>query len=120
MISANMYGMMTLDQQCIFKCDPDGALTFANESLCTLYGASMDELEGFGYLNFIRHDLRAARKEDWQAEIKHSKRVTSSFTLIHGITGEEIKVTYTAAIKRDEKDKIISIFGIVTKLENQQ
>lgn len=112
---ATQEAMLSISEQAIFKCNEDGDCTFANESLCELYGAAMEDMLGFGWVNFIKESERDAAEKNWKRSIQHDRQITYSYTVVNGDTGKEIPCYYRAAIKRDAENKIISILGVVFK-----
>ena len=114
-LSAMNDAMLSISEQCIFKCSSDGRCTFANESLCELYGATQEEMMGFGWINFLLQSERDDNEKNWKRAIENDSSVSSEYTVVHGITGEKIPCYYKAAIKRDSTGKIVSILGIVHK-----
>jgi PAS domain S-box-containing protein len=115
-LTAVSEGLLMLNDQCIFRCNDDGRCIFANQALCDLYGASREDMMGFGWLNFIKQSEREDAKHNWENAIENDNQVNYKYTVISGDTGEEIKCKYTAVIKRNDKFEIISILGIVTRI----
>lgn len=114
-LAATNEAMLTISDECIFKCSPDGRCIFANESLCDLYGASHDEMMGYGWINFLAQDERDANEKNWKRAVENDTNISSEYTVVHGTTREKINCYYKAAIRRDETSAIISIIGIVKR-----
>jgi PAS domain S-box-containing protein len=117
-ISAMNDAMLAISDQNIYKCSSDGKCTFANDSLCDLYGATLEEMLGYGWINFIEPSEREATQKNWERAVEYDSSITAEYTIINGTTGEKIPCFYKAAIKRTKEGKIISILGIVKRKVN--
>lgn len=106
-----------LNSDCKFECAPDGRCVKVNDAICRLFGASdTNKMLGFGWVSFIKENQRDHARQVWEDAVETDNAINSSYTIINGMTGEEVQCTYMAYIKRhSETNEIISIFGIVNK-----
>jgi PAS domain S-box-containing protein len=114
-LAASSDAMMAISDQCIFKCDEAGMCTFANDSLCELYGATVEEMMGFGWMNFLLHSEREQSEKNWLRAVKSDNVVSFDYTVVNGRTREKVPCMYKAAIKRDADGEVIGILGVVNK-----
>lgn len=105
-----------LNPDCIFQCDSHSKCIMANDSLCRLFGATKEQMLGFGWASFIKPSEREDAREAWESAVENDNEITYEYTIIHGVTGDEIKCIYTAYIDRNPNtNEVMSIFGIVNK-----
>lgn len=114
-LAADGEAMRAISDECIFKCDENGMLTCANESMCDLYGAALEDMKGYGAVNFIKPSQQDEVLKRWERAIKHDSSILMEYTIIHGVTGVHQPCQLRAAIKRNPAGQIISILGTISK-----
>lgn len=101
----------------MFVCNEDGLCTLANKAIMDLFGASsISQMRGYGWLQFIHPKDRARAQHDWETAINSGgEDFTSSYTIVHGVTEEEIEATYHSIIGRDHENQALVAVGKVCK-----
>lgn len=105
--------VIALNPDCLFQCDKNGHCNEVNESLCKLFGASKEEMLGYGWLDFIVPIQRESVKSNWENALKSNLSVSGEYDVINGFTEEVSRLEYVAHIKRSANNEILNIFGRV-------
>lgn len=109
-------GIIHLSDHAMFVCDGEGLCILANVAVCELFGASENQMKGYGWLNFLHPDDRKMASEVWKESMQTgSTDIKARYRIIHGHTEEEIEAVYHAIISRDEESKVIISIGRVNK-----
>lgn len=84
-ILARMEGRRTaffdLEADLHFEASPDGLLYWANRSFLRTTGASLHDLKGHGWLNFVAPECAHA-EEEWHAAVRESRSFTQEMVLL--------------------------------------
>jgi len=109
-------GIIHLSDHAMFVCDGEGLCILANVAVCNLFGASENQMKGYGWMNFLHPDDRKVASEVWRESIQTgSTDIKARYRIIHGQTEEEIEAVYHAIISRDEENQVIISIGRVNK-----
>ena len=96
-----------LAEAALFECNPCGECERANVALCKLFGATKEQMMGFGWSNFIEQSEPSKKK--FIDALESDNEITDFYTIKNG----NKKAGYTAMIKRDSEGKIKNIMGKV-------
>ena len=96
--------------------EASGSCVYVNEALCNLFGATREEMLGYGWINFLPDEEKKIKAENWQRGIKTDTSIRDRYHVIKGDTNEVMLCEYTATITRDSKGEPISILGTVKKI----
>lgn len=96
--------------------DETGNCIFVNEALCELFGATKDEMTGFGWVNFVLDSEKKQKIENFERSFKTDTYIKDSYHIINGITKEQICCEYLATVTRDKYGKPVSVIGTVKKI----
>ena len=110
--------MIELNDTAMFENDSEGKCVTANDAICTLFGATKNQMLGFGWLNYIEDSEE--QREIWERAIETDNEISHEYVIINGVTQERIKAKYIAHIKRDDEGNILNITGKVFKLNNKK
>jgi len=110
-------GIIQLSSTPMFVCNEDGLCILANKAIMDLFGAtSLSQMRGYGWLQFLKNKDRNRAQHDWETAINSGgEDFTSSYTIVHGLTEEEILVTYHSIIGRDHSNMALVAVGKVCK-----
>ena len=107
--------MVELNDMCLFENDPHGKCIKANAALCLLFGASQNQMLGYGWLNFIKDPDH--ERVLFESAIESDNEITRPYTILYGMDKhKEIEAKYIAHIKRDADGGVINVMGKVIKL----
>ena len=95
--------------------DETGKCVFVNDALCDLFGATKDEMLGFGWSNFLLDEEKKIKTENFARALKTDMNIKDSYHVKNGITGEIILCEYIATVTRDKVGRPISVIGSVKK-----
>lgn len=104
-----------LNPDCRFQCSSDGRFTKVNDSLCKLFGGDRDKFLGFGWVSFIAPEERERVREEWEQGVESDSVILCDYHVINGYTNERIICTSVAYVKRNDKNEVVSIFGIINR-----
>jgi PAS domain S-box-containing protein len=111
--TATVDAILSVHENAVFLCKDNGDLTYANEVMCEMFGANVEDLEGEGWLRFIVDKHRDYVIKSYQSAIKNGRHFAPSFTIRNGETGVETKCDCSIIIRRNSEAAVISIFGVV-------
>lgn len=103
------------NSECIFLSKEDGSCVYANPSLCELFGGDGDDLEGFGWISFIKENQRHRVRNEYKYAIESDKHLDSYFTIVNKVSDKEIECYFTVMIRRNLEGKIVVIFAIIKR-----
>lgn len=106
-ISIRQESNFELSETAMFECDKNGECVRANIALCKLFGATKEQMMGFGWSNFIEQSEPSKKK--FIDALESDNEITDFYTIKNG----NKKAGYTAMIKRDSEGKIKNIMGKV-------
>lgn len=107
--------VITVDSECVFLSNEQGFCTFANDRICELLGGDRDEIEGDGWINFIKVNQRSRVRNEYEYAVKNGKHLDSTFTVINKVSNEEFDCDFTVMIRRNLEGEIIVIFAIIKR-----
>jgi len=107
---------MSLSDTPIFICNEDGKCTEANPALCRVFGATREQMIGYGWTQYIIPEDREGAVKRWNAAVKTDTDITDNYTINVGLNGKLAHVTYRAVISRDESGNVIHILGKVRRI----
>lgn len=111
-ISNRQTALIELNNMAMFENDADGKCIMVNSALCSLFGATPNQMYGYGWLNFIKDSDH--ERQVFENAIETDNEITRDYTIMYGgKPGNELQATYIAYIKRDEHGNIINITGKV-------
>lgn len=85
--SARVLSILGRDRQPYYECGPDGACTYANASLCALFGLTPEEMLANGWLAAIRPTDRPGVLELWQKCVRNGIPYESTYQIRDGSGG---------------------------------
>lgn len=103
--------MRLLSDSAIFVADEQGRLIDANPAMCRLFGASKNQLLGYGILQFIIPKDRDKARDDLISSVNNDRDVTNHYRIFHGMTEEIVCIEYRMFIFRNSKNEILQIIG---------
>lgn len=112
-LSARQIAIISMDDRPTFICDETGSCVFANNELCSLFGAQLQSMLGFGWSSFIHEDDRERALHEWTTALINDIDIVNKYRIRHAITGEILQLKYRAIISRDNDRKITHIVGSV-------
>jgi PAS domain S-box-containing protein len=115
-IHAEIISYISLSPNPTFLNNEDGSCIAVNEALCNLFGATRDEMLGYGWINFLDDSEKNQKADNWKRGIQKDFSITDRYYITNGKTGERIYCEYVATITRDNEGKIMSIMGIVNRI----
>lgn len=101
----------------IFECDAQGDCTFANPSLCRLFGLDESAVLGHGWLNAVDNDDRKSVWDHWTYCITNNIPYLHVYTVCNMETGRRFKVKASAIPYHPEGLGIIGYLGFVEELK---
>ena len=98
----------------IYECDANGDCLWANKTLCDLFGLSLEEMLGAGWLSGIAADEREHVWNKWKKAIELDIPYETEYTVVNIKTREHIRVRTTAIVYRAEFDKkVLGYYGTI-------
>lgn len=115
-INKKVDSLIMLDDTPLFVCNELGLCILANDSLCKLFGSKENEMMGFGWVGFVAPEERENVVENWNYHVNNgSNEIVSEYTIIHGLTGERVKLKYHAILSRDLGKILVSVGKVKNK-----
>lgn len=96
--------------------DETGACVFVNDSICDMFGATKDEMLGYGWVNFLLDSEKKQKAENFERGLRSDTYIKDSYHVINGVTGEQIQCEYLATVTRDKYGKPVSVIGTVKRI----
>ena len=96
-----------LSEDALFECNSEGECTRANISLCNMFGATKEQMYGFGWTNYIEQTSQS--KARFINALESDSEITDNYTIKNG----NKKATYTALIHRDTTGEVLNVMGRV-------
>lgn len=115
-LNATVDAIVSMYPDAVFMCKENGDLIYANDMMCDLFGAKMEDLEGEGWLRFIVNKDREYVTKAYQSAIKNGKHFAPSFTIRNADSEQFISCDCTIILRRDIAGSIINIFGRILKV----
>ena len=107
--------IMELNDTALFECDKDGYCIKANVALCDIFDATLNQMVGHGWLQFIKNADKEA--EAWNQAVESDNEISREYVVNPAKNKKiEIPCRYIAHIKRDDNQKVINVTGKVIKL----
>lgn len=110
-ISRQSIAAMKISDSAMFFCNEAGECTEANLALCQMFGATEDQMIGFGWSQFIITEDRKRAVKEWEEAFETDIDIKRNYRIKHGYSGKIIKVNYRAIIMRDKKGQVIQVLG---------
>lgn len=115
--AARVHVIMERDQMPIYECLPTGECSYANRSLCELFGLESEEMEGNGWLAALIPEDRERVFDTWRSAVAKQIPYECSYSL-RTKAGVE-KVTTTAEPMWDTDGNLIGYHGILWRQPSQ-
>lgn len=107
---------ISLSNEPTFINDASGSCIMVNDALCELFGATKDQMLGYGWINFLQDNEKQIKQDNWNRSLKTDAYIKDSYTVIRGETHEKINCEYAATIIRDAKNNVVSVLGKVKRI----
>jgi len=99
----------------VYVCSITGECTDSNDSLCELYGRTKEEMLGFGWLNALHPQDRAAAKERWLYAVRYKDIYHAEYRIVRG---DETIYCQTRAYRIEQGGIALCYVGIVEPLHD--
>lgn len=106
---------LRLSEKATFICSESGLCIDANPALCDLFGATRDQMLGYGWTDYIVKEDRDRAIKHWESAIEKNINIRDDYRIDRGLSGDIIEIYYNAVISRDDSGKIYHILGQVFK-----
>jgi PAS domain S-box-containing protein len=97
----------------VYECDKDGMSVFCNEALCELFGLSLEETLGTGWLAAIVDEDRQRTWDIWQSATRAGIPYSHSYHVINQRSNERIKVRTKAYAVKMPNGEVASYQGTI-------
>lgn len=94
-----------------WECDKDGKLVYANGKWLQLFGLSLEEAVGEGWVKSIPDDEVRSLLVDWYSKVIDQSDGQIIFNVINPTTGKKLKLKSLYVISFDANSDVESIFG---------
>jgi PAS domain S-box-containing protein len=99
-----------------YECDAGGGCVWANKALCEMFGLSLAEMMGSGWLSAICEDDRMDSWLKWLKAIELNIPYESVYTVCNIKTGEHFSCQSQAVAHRDAKGIVLGFYGTVRRI----
>ena len=104
--------MLELSEIAIFQTSETGECTNANNALCKIFGATREQMLGYGWLHFIENSEQ--QRVIWESAIESDNEIVNEYVInVGGDKRNRINAKYVAYIKRDPRGNILNVIGKV-------
>ena len=114
-IATTVSMVVALADQPLWRADPHGNLTFANNAYLELTGRTLDNLKGIGWKQVIHKDQREQVMRDWQDAAEAGQEYAVEFQLVHPHDGA-IPVRAKGFPVRDGRGQVKEYIGTTVRL----
>lgn len=101
----------------VFYCKPDGHNTYCSSVYLKWVGALPSEMEGFGWINYIFHEDRAAVILEWESCAEDERHFHMKYRMVRD--GLPFEVEASAQPLRDQAGAVVQWVGMVRKMNRQ-
>ncbi len=115
--NARMLDFIALSVIPTFVSDSKGACIAVNQALMELFGASREQMLGFGWINFLIDTEKNQKRVNWENAVKYDDFIKDRYHIINGKTQKIIYCEYAANFTRGKMNEVISIMGTVTEIK---
>jgi PAS domain S-box-containing protein len=99
-----------LTNKSILRADKEGKLVWVNTAFSRMVGAGVEELKGFGWLNYIAPEDQERVSEEWNDCVKDQRKFESSFSIKSSYT-DELKKVKGRAYPISNKSNLLGYLG---------
>lgn len=99
-----------------FECDATGNYTWANKAACDMFGLSLEDFIGKGWLMGVSDDERATVWKTWLESIQLDIPYEIEFNVIHRQTHNTFRVRAVAIPHKTVDKKILGYYGTIVKV----
>jgi PAS domain S-box-containing protein len=92
-VYAGFHFGITLRDEAVWECDPEGHCRWASPSLCHMFGIAQQDMIGFGWLEAVAtQDERARVGKEWVDAVEKRIPYSAQYTIHNRMTGEKCVV----------------------------
>lgn len=92
-VNAGLHFGITLRDEAVWECDPEGHCRWASPALCQMFGMAQQDMTGFGWLEVIAsQDERAKVGREWLEAVERRIPYAAQYTIHNRHTGEKCVV----------------------------
>src|SRR5258708_4376881 len=106
--------------QFIWIARPEGFMEYANRQWRTYTSLTLEQAQGFAWLQCVHPNDRQSTLDAWQTAIRTGAPYETELRLLHGTTREYRWFLTRAMPVRDETGQILKWFGPATDIEEQK
>lgn len=99
-----------------YECDEKGACLWANKAVCDMFGLTLAEFVGNGWLASICEEDRAEAWVNWLDAIKLDIPYESTYSVCNAKTGEKFFCQTHAVAHRDTTGHILGFYGTIRRI----
>lgn len=107
--------ILSMGQEATWECDVNGACRWASPQLCEMFGLSLDEMLGQGWLSAIDGQTERARvRREWEEAVAGNIPYQVEYRIVNKRTHERVMVKSTSFPCRVD-DKVLWFYGTCEK-----
>lgn len=117
-LSGGIQFFMSITPKCIFETDAKGACTFANAALCDLFGLSLSQMQGNGWLGALgTQEDRDRTYKIWMTCVENRIPYLDRYRVRNSHSGESyyVRVTAMPVWHPEHPDRPAHYYGTVFK-----
>ncbi len=105
-IEATQTAAMQLTGKAFWRSNPEGACTFASVNLSRLTGATPEQMQGAGWVSYVKKEDRASVKTEWDNAVKDQREFHMKYAYVHS-DGQLVHVVGHAVPVLDDTTKTL-------------
>ena len=99
-----------------YECDINGETTWVNKALCEIFGLSMEDMMGNGWLKAEVDKDRATVWKNWLDAVKNDIPHEAEYTVRNQKTNDRFRVRATTIAHKTIDGKILGYYGTIIKI----
>jgi len=99
----------------MYECDPQGKCVWANAAMCDIFGLTLEEVLGNGWLGGILDSEREAVLDRWMTSVHNDIPYDNTYHVVNRRTHETYLIKTTAIVNKSRDGKILGYHGQIIK-----
>ena len=99
----------------MYECDPQGKCVWANAAMCDIFGLTLEEVLGNGWLAGILDTEREDVLERWMTSVRNDIPYDNTYHVVNRRTHETYLIKTTAIVNKSRDGKILGYHGQIIK-----